>query len=556
MAKAPQNSPDGGREGPRSPGGASPSAEEGRADAKRDSGSVDELLRLAGKALEHGDVDELLGAALDAMVRWCEAQRGIVLLFGEDGQVLASRGRGIDQRELEAKELEVSRSVVLRVQQSGRLYWHENVLEDPELGRAASLYHLQLLSVICSPIHFQGNLLGVVYLDSHRLEALFSSNLARDVERFCGLLSGAAAQALERRRLEGQITDLRQRLGQQGQTIVTEDPQMLDLLRLVDRVAASSVPVLIRGESGTGKELVAKAVHDASPYSSGPFLALNCGALTESLLESQLFGHVRGAFTGAVRDEPGWFQRAAGGTLFLDEVGELPPALQVKLLRVLESGELSPVGSSKVLRSDARVVAATHQDLEAKVEDGSLRQDFFYRLNVFELRIPPLKQRRGDIPLLARHFLDGFAADEGRPALALTSEVLQILEAHDYPGNVRELAHALRRAALLSEGETLDATGLPPNLQPPSLQSSPSSPTTTASEDSTVGTLNPPKELLDLDFKQAKARWTESFERAYLEQALRATRGNISAAARRAGLDYKNFYNKMRTLGLDPQRYR
>jgi two-component system, NtrC family, response regulator HydG len=242
--------------------------------------------------------------------------------------------------------------------------------------------------------------------------------------------------------------------------IVFRSPAMRRVLDIVARVAPTDAAVLIHGESGTGKELIARAIHGASRRAQKPFVALNCGALTETLLESELFGHVKGAFTGASVSKKGLFEEADGGTVFLDEVGEMSPALQVKLLRTLQDGEVRAVGSSQSITVDTRVVAATNQNLEGLMRQGRFREDVFYRLNVIAFTIPPLRERREDIPLLVEHFLDRFNRRQGR-AVRLDENAMERLMAHPWPGNIRELEHAMERMVILGEGDTITADDLP-----------------------------------------------------------------------------------------------
>lgn len=234
--------------------------------------------------------------------------------------------------------------------------------------------------------------------------------------------------------------------------IIAASPAMNDVLRLVDKVAENDASILILGESGTGKELIARAVHERSLRRSKPFIAVNCAAIPDDLLESTLFGHKRGAFTGANADAIGKFRAAAGGTIFLDEIGEMSPRLQAKLLRVLQEGEIDVVGSAKPETVDVRIVAATHQDLGDKISDGSFRADLFYRLNVIPIRVPPLRERREDIPVLARHFLRKYAPER---AFTISATLDQQLASGDWPGNIRELENAVRRMTLLSDGNIL-----------------------------------------------------------------------------------------------------
>jgi two-component system response regulator HydG len=245
--------------------------------------------------------------------------------------------------------------------------------------------------------------------------------------------------------------------------IVFRSSAMRRVLDIVARVAPTDATVLIHGESGTGKELIARAIHGASRRAGRPFVALNCGALPETLLESELFGHVKGSFTGATVSKKGLFEEAEGGTVFLDEVGEMSPALQVKLLRTLQDGEVRAVGSSQPITVDTRVVAATNQNLEGLMRQGRFREDVFYRLNVIAFTIPPLRERREDIPLLVEHFLDRFNRRQGR-AVRLDGEAMERLVAHPWPGNIRELEHAMERMVILGEGDTITADDLPPLL--------------------------------------------------------------------------------------------
>jgi two-component system response regulator HydG len=242
--------------------------------------------------------------------------------------------------------------------------------------------------------------------------------------------------------------------------IVFRSSAMRRVLDIVARVAPTDATVLIHGESGTGKELIARAIHRGSRRARKPFVALNCGALPETLLESELFGHVKGAFTGASVNKKGLFEEADGGTVFLDEIGEMAPALQVKLLRTLQDGEVRAVGSIQPITVDTRVVAATNQNLDVLLRQGRFREDLFYRLNVIAFAIPPLRERREDIPLLVEHFLDRFNRKQGR-ALRLEDDTLQLLVGHPWPGNVRELEHALERMVILGEGDTITIDDLP-----------------------------------------------------------------------------------------------
>jgi DNA-binding NtrC family response regulator len=298
---------------------------------------------------------------------------------------------------------------------------------------------------------------------------------------------------------------------------------MIELYKEIARVAPTRSTVLVTGESGTGKELVARSLHKHSTRSSGPFVAVNCGALTETLLEAELFGHVRGAFTGAASDRRGMWEEAEGGTLFLDEVGETSPAMQVKLLRALQEGEVRRVGTSRPIRVNVRVVAATNRDLEAEVSAGRFREDLFYRLSVITLRVPPLRERRGDIPLLAEKFLRAAAKSAGR-RLRLSETALATLIAYAWPGNVRELESAIEYAALHARGAEVETEDLPAKLQPSGGRAR------GAAKSPALATL------------YADLPTLEELERRYLLHVLDATGRNRSRAAEILGIDRRTLY--------------
>ena len=308
---------------------------------------------------------------------------------------------------------------------------------------------------------------------------------------------------------------------------------MQEIYQLVEDLADSDATVLILGESGTGKELLAGAIHHSSHRRGGPFVKVNCSALSEGLLESELFGHVRGAFTGAVADKVGRFEQASGGTLFLDEVGDLSPSVQVKLLRVLQEREFERVGSGRTLRVDCRVIAATHRDLPREIAAGGFREDLYYRLNVMPIELPPLRQRTEDIPLIVAHFVERFRAETGRPVQRLDDEALGLLMDYPWPGNVRELENAIAHAFIKCRGEVLRAESLPPVLrQRPGAPPRP-------------GGGPPPEQAAG-----APARTDAEEERQRVLEALRESRWNRTTAAARLGMHRTTLWRKMREWGL------
>jgi len=273
----------------------------------------------------------------------------------------------------------------------------------------------------------------------------------------------------ERQRLVTENRELREALTERHRVegIIGDSGRMQEVLSLVRRVAPSDATVLIRGESGTGKELIANALHYASPRAAGPLVKVNCAALAESLLEAELFGHEKGAFTGAVASRKGRFEMADGGSIFLDEIGDLPPHLQVKLLRVLQEREFERVGSSRPIKVDVRLLAATHRDLEALVREGRFREDLYYRINVVTIMLPPLRERREDLPPLIEHFLRAFAGKNGKSVRGLTREAREALLRYDYPGNIRELENLIERAVVLTRDDVIGVEDLPLTLETP-----------------------------------------------------------------------------------------
>ncbi len=317
--------------------------------------------------------------------------------------------------------------------------------------------------------------------------------------------------------------------------LVGDSPAMREVFRVVDQVAGADATVLLRGETGTGKELVARAVHRRSPRRDRPFVAVNCTAVPRDLMESEFFGHEKGAFTGATARRAGRFEQAEGGTLFLDEVGDLDLGIQAKLLRVLQEREFTRVGGQRAEKSDVRIVAATNRDLEALVKDGRFRDDLYYRLNVIPLRLPPLRERPGDLPALLEHFLGSFAERFGRAVPAPPAAVLAAAQAYPWPGNVRELRNLCERAALMGWDSVAPLLG----------------PATPA-----AGPLAAAAAEFGLPLLDARARLVERFEREYLTRLLREHRGKVGEVARAAGIAERNLYEKLKAYGLSRDDYR
>ena len=371
--------------------------------------------------------------------------------------------------------------------------------------------------------------------------------------------------ALATKALAGELQRLRRR--QDGTLtiadVVTRSPAMQPVLKAAEKAAASVIPVLIEGESGVGKELVARAIHGSGARRAKPFVAVNCGALPENLVESILFGHEKGSFTGATEKHPGKFVEADGGTLFLDEVGELPGPAQVKLLRALQEGEVEPVGGRKAVKVDVRIVSATNRDLIADVKAGRFREDLFYRLHVFPISVPPLRTRRDDIPELARHFLTRIAAEEGKRVRGISAQAMALLSAYRWPGNVRQLENAVFRAVVLTDGDEIgvdefpqiasqvssDALAVQPLIEPsPAMVASwpePDHPTVRDASPLTAA------HSLPLTDPQGDVRPLDDIERDTIRFAISHYRGQMSEVARRLRIGRSTLYRKLEGLGLD-----
>ncbi len=351
------------------------------------------------------------------------------------------------------------------------------------------------------------------------------------------------AKAAEHRRLVYHAHLLEQKLEQeQFGDLVGNSKRMREVYRLAVGVAPTSSTVLILGESGTGKELTARAIHQHSTRAQKPFVAVNCSAIPVDLIESELFGHVRGAFTGATATREGLFEAANGGTIFLDEVGDLPPLAQVKLLRVLQEGEIKRVGSNDTRLVDVRVVAATNVDLRARIAESKFREDLFYRLNVVAIELPALRSRRDDIPLLAYHFLQKYAARTGRDVRKISPDAMRALQSQLWPGNVRELENALEHAVVFCSNDTVEIGDMPFGRKGPLVPDEP--PVSTENE-------VPARSLADLPYREAKQRAVAAFEQSYFSEVLERAGGNVSEAARQSGLDRSNFRRAARRAGVN-----
>ena len=403
---------------------------------------------------------ELKVRLLEQLLDIIPAERAIVVIEeGANESFTTVYGR---KKAVLEEPVPVSRTILNKVKRERTAILSKHILQS-EFGRSKSLYGAGVESVLCAPLQVGRQYQGAIYLETTERQGFDEEHL-----RLLTIISGISAVAFQRswhlEQLEAETERLRADLDLQH-NMVGESSQMRELYTLISRVAATESTVLIRGESGTGKELAARALHKNSVRASFPFVAINCAAISESLLESELFGHEKGAFTGAIALKKGKLEVAHRGTLFLDEIGELAPTLQSKLLRVLQEQEFERVGGTKPLSIDIRLIAATNRDLEQGLKDGNFREDLYYRLNVVNIEIPTLREHLEDIPLLVQFFIAKLGAKCGRTVSGISEEALSLLENYHWPGNVRELQNVIERAIVLGSGQLILAKDLPRELQ-------------------------------------------------------------------------------------------
>ncbi|HVU04628.1 MAG TPA: sigma 54-interacting transcriptional regulator [Polyangiaceae bacterium] len=542
------------------------------------------ILEINTELLGEMNVERLAARVVDHAVEMLRAERGFLLLAGEDGKLTihTSRARGGD-----AAHAEFSRSIAEQVVRTGEPVVALNAKGDERLRGFSSVHQLSLESVACVPIHSRaGSDVGALYVETRRrpgnsFEAelptlrAFADQVAIALETAALIRENAeraAALAETNEQLEAAQAELKELLGDRTaqlkrarqklrdardtlyghfgyQGLVGTSAAMRRLYALIDRVKETDVPVLITGESGTGKEVAARAVHRASARADQPFFGLNCGAVPEHLLESELFGHVRGAFTGADRERKGLFREADGGTLLLDEIGEMPAKMQTGLLRVLQERKVRPVGGAEEVPVDVRLVFATHRDLQQLVKDGKFREDLFYRIHVVELHIPALRERVEDIPPLVDHFLGIFAARYKREKRSVSREALRRLSQYSWPGNVRQLEHVLLNAWVLSDAPILepsdfdlpDGRSFAPAAEP-------------AAEGKREGDSRPKRSPESQHGAARRSKETTSKhrrdERERIIQALQACNWNRVQAAKISGIPRRTFYRRLREYGI------
>jgi Nif-specific regulatory protein len=406
--------------------------------------------------------EELQRRVLDMMFEVLPIERGAILLNGHQSDEFVSgvyRDRVSDVN----APFQISRTIARQVLRDGVAVMANDVLNDQQFLPTESIVASQIRSLLCVPLLVFGAKLGLIYADTTRPAAQLDEHHLHLLTAIASVTAVALEHARYVEWLEGENRRLQEEINIEHD-MVGESPRMRDVYQFVNRVAPHESTVLIRGESGTGKELVARAIHRTSKRGNRPFVAINCAALTESLLESELFGHERGAFTGAITQKKGKIEIADGGTLFLDEIGELALPLQAKLLRVLQEREFERVGGTRPIKVDIRLITASNRNLDEAVKSNLFRQDLFFRLNVVSIMLPPLRDRRDDIPLLATYFVQKYARATDRRVVAISPEAYMLLKKYDWPGNVRELQNALERAVVLGSSDHIRPEDLPEAL--------------------------------------------------------------------------------------------
>lgn len=406
--------------------------------------------------------DELQRQLLELIFEVVPAGRGAILLVDDESDEF-STVYGLDRKTGPDATVHVSRTIANQVRSEGVSILSNGVLESEDFGTVTSLIASRIQSVLAVPLVLFERVLGVIYLDTTDPGALFDEDHLQLITAIANIAAVSLQNVRRLESLENENAQLRASVSIEH-NMVGESARMTELYKMISRIAPTDSTVLLRGESGTGKELAARAIQVNSPRAAKTFVAVNCAALTESLLESELFGHEKGAFTGAIAQKKGKLEMADGGTIFLDEIGELAPLMQAKLLRVLQEREFERVGGTRTIKVDLRLIAATNKDLEEAIRRGEFRQDLYYRLNVVSLEMPPLRERKDDIPLLASFFVEKYGHKCRQRAMKMSKEARLRLLNYDWPGNVRELENVIERAVVLSSTDTIMPEDLPEAL--------------------------------------------------------------------------------------------
>src|SRR5688572_10873627 len=491
-----------------------PPIEEEAAQTVADLDAYTKLYEFSDRLIHVRDLTELLDALMDAVIEITNADKGFLILM--EGDTLDVKvARNVKQENIADAVTQLSDSIIAKVVRQRKPVIVSDALHDDEFAGAKSVMQLKVSSVICAPLLDRGRMLGIIYVGNDSIRDLFAEQTMRVLTVFTSQASLIVANAMllnelrvDNRRLSDRLEATR--FGE----IVGTSPPMQQVFRKVEKIAATDISVLITGETGTGKELIAREIHTRSPRTGKPFVTINCGAIPENLLESELFGHVKGAFTGAVQNKQGKFQAADGGTLFLDEIGEMPIELQVKLLRAIQERIVFRVGDTRPENVDIRILTATNRDLEKEIAAGRFREDLYYRLNVVNLHLPPLRERGEDVLVIARYLLSRFAREYDAKVKGFSPNATVAIKKHNWPGNIRELENRIKKAIVLCESSVLgpDDLGLTGDVLP---------------------------QILTL----ADAK--DKFQREYINEVLALNNGNRTKTARDLGVDPRTVFRHL-----------
>ena len=481
---------------------------------------------------------QALAEVLDVLDCELSMNRGTVTLLGPDSNdIRIEVAHNLSEEQSRKVRYHVGEGVTGKVMQSGKAMIVRKVSEEPLFLNRFERWNVtrEEISFICVPISIGQQVIGTISIDKsfdetarlkddQRVLSIVASMIANDVK-------ARSDAAIQHQRLEGENLRLRHELEGRfrPENIIGNSSTMRDVYHQIHQVANSDTTVLVRGESGTGKELVAHAIHYSSPRAKGPFVKINCAALNENLLESELFGHEKGAFTGAIQSRKGRIEEANGGTLFLDEIGDFSATTQVKLLRVLQEREFERVGSNRTIKTNTRIIVATSRDLEKSLDNESFRKDLYYRINVFPILLPPLRDRKDDVLLLADFFVEQYSKRMNKDIRRISTPAINMMVAYHWPGNVRELENCIERAILLSSDGVIHGHNLPPTLQ-------------TSDASDTIGTGSLKKRMA-------------LFERDIIVDAIKRCNGNLAATARDLKTTARIIGYKVKDLGIDYKRY-
>ncbi len=476
--------------------------------------SYKKLFEFSQKLMEKYELPVLLDTLLDVVIQVTNADKGFIVLV-ESGEPVVKVARNLRHETISDAVSHLSDSIMARVMKSRTPLIISDALSDAEFKNSLSVVNLRLTSVLCVPMLERGNTLGLIYVGNDNVAQLFDETHLEVLTIFAAQAALLIRNALLVNELQLDNRTLHERIEQiRFGEILGSSPPMQEVFRKVQKVAATDISVLITGETGTGKELIAREIHVRSARAKGPFVTINCGAIPENLLESELFGHARGAFTGAVANKAGRFQSANGGTLFLDEIGEMPLALQVKLLRALQERVVTRVGDTHAEPIDIRVLTATNRDLDVEIKAGRFREDLYYRLNVVHIILPPLRDRGDDIVVLARYMVGRYSPEYGAKVRGLTPQAVAAIRRHRWPGNIRELENRLKKAVVLADKTLLGPEDL--DLQPEDLPAV-------------------------LPLNEAK----DKFQRDYINEILALNNGNRTKTARDLGVDPRTIFRHL-----------